>query len=118
MMSENERRLALMSIGRRDLYNIVDVDHIVLKNGAMIKYEGIPDDARLVHYYLNPAYDSLDLVIESASFPDTQEGMELPRPNYELTSTPSETEEEIIDTTIKVLFDVNNTSIETIIEDE
>jgi len=103
--SENERRLALMSIGRRDLYNIVDVDYIVLKNGAKIKYEGIPDDAKLVHYYLSPAYDSLDLVLESESFPDTYGAFELPRPDYEITHTPSETEPDVFDVTIKAIFE-------------
>ena len=102
--NEKERRLALMSIGRRDLYNIVDVDYIVLKNGAKIKYEGIPDDAKLVHYYLSPTYDSLDLVIESESFPDTYESYELPRPEYEMTHTPSETHEDVVDVTIKAMF--------------
>ena len=103
--NEKERRLALMSIGRRDLYNIVDVDYIVLKNGAKIKYEGIPDDARLVHYYLSPAYDSLDLVIESDSFPETPDDFFLPRPIYELTSKPSEADPEIVDITIKAIFE-------------
>lgn len=108
MMNKKERRLALMSIGRRDMYSIVDVDYIVLKNGAKIKYEGIPDDAKLVHYYLSPAHDCIDLVIESSSFPDTYEAFELPRPLYELTSTPNETDPEIIDLTIKVLFEMDS----------
>jgi len=105
-MSKKERRLALMSVGRRELYHIVDVDYIVLKNGAKIKYEGMPDDANLVHYYLNSAYDTLDLVIESDSFPETSDGLALQRPTYEMTHTPSESDPEVIDVTIKVVFEV------------
>jgi len=103
-MRERGRRLALLSIGRRDIYSVIDIDYIVLKNGGRIKYEGMPDDAKLVYYYLNSVYDSLDLVIESESFSEVPEGAFLPRPEYETHLSKNEDNPNIFDKTIKILF--------------
>ena len=68
------RHLLAVTIGRRILELLPEIDLIITKSGMPIKITGIPRGVKIVGMEYNIARDGLTMLLEHPDFPEIQEG--------------------------------------------
>jgi hypothetical protein len=58
---------------------ISNLDTVILKDGTVYKFKGIPEDSKLLHIYYDQERDSVMLLIKSEQFRKISEGALIPQ---------------------------------------